>query len=92
MIIFSCLILHFQVDWVYTHRTALSNQRFQAIDGDRIQLSYKDYRDNNRWKTMILSAEELLRRFLLHVLPKGLMRIRHYGFLALSLCTSYFAG
>lgn len=66
----------------YTHRTALSDQRIQSIDGDQIQLSYKDYRDHDRWKTMRLSAEELLRRFLLHVLPKGLMRIRHYGFLS----------
>ncbi len=45
-------------------------------------MSYKDYRDNNRWKTMHLAGEELIRRFLLHILPKGFVRIRHYGFLA----------
>jgi hypothetical protein len=45
-------------------------------------VSYKDYQDNDRWKTMHLPGEELIRRFLLHVLPKGLMRIRHFGFLA----------
>jgi hypothetical protein len=43
---------------------------------------YKDYRDGDRQKVMTLSAEELLRRFLLHVLPKGFMRVRHFGFLA----------
>jgi hypothetical protein len=47
-----------------------------------VQLDYKDYRDGNRHKVLTLSGEELIRRFLLHVLPKGFMRIRHFGFLA----------
>lgn len=65
----------------YTHRTALSDQRLIGIQGDRVGLRYKDYRDD-RVKSLWLSGAELLRRFLLHVLPKGLMRIRHYGLLA----------
>ena len=47
-----------------------------------VELSYKDYADGNRRKVMTLSGDELLRRFLLHVLPKGYMRVRHFGFLA----------
>ena len=66
----------------YTHRTAISDSRIGAISAGEVEVSYKDYQDNNRWKTMHLPGEELIRRFLLHVLPKGLMRIRHYGFLA----------
>jgi hypothetical protein len=65
----------------YTHRTALSDQRLIGIDDDRVGLRYKDYRDD-RSKVLWLHGAELLRRFLLHVLPKGLMRIRHYGLLA----------
>jgi len=52
------------------------------ITEGEVAVSYKDYRDHDRWKTMHLPGEELSRRFLLHVLPKGLMRVRHYGFLA----------
>jgi hypothetical protein len=66
----------------YSHRTAISDARIGAICEGEVEVSYKDYQDNNRWKTMSLAGEELIRRFLLHVLPKGLMRIRHYGFLA----------
>ena len=66
----------------YTHRTAISDARIGAISADEVAVRYKDYQDNDRWKTMHLPGEELIRRFLLHVLPKGLMRIRHYGFLA----------
>lgn len=66
----------------YTFRTALSDARIQTVTDTEVALSYKDYRDNNRWKTLRLPGEELIRRFLLHVLPKGLMRIRHYGLLA----------
>ena len=66
----------------YTFRTALSDARIQAITEEAVALSYKDYRDHNRWKTLQLTGEELIRRFVQHVLPKGLMRIRHYGFLA----------
>jgi hypothetical protein len=66
----------------YSHRIALTDGRIVNRDGDRVQLDYKDYRDGNRHKVLTLSGEELLRRFLLHVLPKGFMRIRHFGFLA----------
>lgn len=66
----------------YSHRIALSDARLLSFDGAQVQLLYKDYRDGSRHKVMTLSTEELLRRYLLHVLPKGLMRIRHYGFLA----------
>jgi hypothetical protein len=65
----------------YTHRTALADTRLVGWHEDKVQLRYKDYRDE-RYKIMHLDPEELLRRFLLHVLPKGFMRIRHYGFLA----------
>ena len=66
----------------YTYRTAISDSRIGAISEGEVEVSYKDYQDQDRWKTMQLPGEELIRRFLLHVLPKGLMRIRHYGFLA----------
>ena len=66
----------------YTHRTAISDSRIGAISEGEVEVNYKDYRDNARWKWMQLPGEELIRRFLLHVLPKGLMRVRHYGFLA----------
>jgi hypothetical protein len=65
----------------YSHRIALSDARVLAVDDGQVDLAYKDYRDGHN-KVMSLSAEELLRRFLLHVLPKGFMRIRHFGFLA----------
>jgi hypothetical protein len=66
----------------YTHRVALTNQRLLKLDGDQVTLSYRDRRDGDRRKAMVLSAEELLLRFLKHVLPSNLMRIRHYGFMA----------
>lgn len=66
----------------YSHRIALTDGRILDFDGDQVRLDYKDYRDGHRHKVLNLSAEELLRRFLLHVLPKGFMRIRHFGFLA----------
>ena len=66
----------------YSHRIALSDGRLLGFDGESVRLAYKDYRDGDRQKVMALSAEELLRRFLLHVLPKGFMRVRHFGFLA----------
>ncbi len=49
---------------------------------DGIRFRYNDYRDSDRWKVLWLSVEEFFRRFLMHVLPKGLVRIRHFGFLA----------
>jgi hypothetical protein len=66
----------------YTHRIALSEQRLVGIDGERVGLRYRDYRDERAHKTVWLEGSELVRRFLLHVLPKGFMRIRHYGLLA----------
>jgi len=66
----------------YTHRTAISNHRILDIDDATVRFRWRDYRDGNRNKIMALSAEEFIRRFLLHVLPLGLQRIRYYGFLA----------
>jgi predicted Zn-ribbon and HTH transcriptional regulator len=65
----------------YTHRVALSNNRLLAIEDGQVQFRYKDYRDDSQQKTMTLSADEFIRRFLLHVLPDGFHRIRYYGFL-----------
>jgi len=66
----------------YTHRVAISNQRLKALQGDQVTFAYKDYRQPDRPKAMVLSATEFLRRLLLHVLPNGFQRIRYYGFLA----------
>jgi Putative transposase len=66
----------------YTHRVAISNNRLLDIDDGKVQFRWKDYRDDNRHKTMTLGADEFIRRFLLHVIPDGFQRIRHYGFLA----------
>ncbi len=63
------------------HRIAISNQRIIDINNDQVRFSYKDYRDDKH-KVMALNPVEFIRRFLMHVLPKGLMRIRHYGILA----------
>jgi hypothetical protein len=65
----------------YTHRIAISNQRLITTDNDQIQFSYKDY-NTDQHKVMALEPDEFIRRFLMHVLPNGLMRIRHYGILA----------
>jgi len=65
----------------YTHRTAISLSRILAVDRSSVSFKWKDYRDNQQ-KIMTLEGAEFLRRFLLHILPKGLMRIRHYGYLA----------
>jgi hypothetical protein len=65
----------------YTHKIAISNQRLLAMDDEHVLFRWHDYRDGKE-KTMTLAGEEFVRRFLLHILPKGLMRIRHYGFLA----------
>jgi hypothetical protein len=68
----------------YTHRIAISNRRLVAADSEAIAFRWKDYRVNgaNRWKTMRLHPHEFIRRFLIHVLPKGFHRIRHYGLFA----------
>ena len=65
----------------YTHRVAISNHRLLDIDGGQVSFRYKDYRNSNRQRTKTLTAEEFIRRFLLHVLPRGFHRIRYYGFL-----------
>jgi hypothetical protein len=68
----------------YTHRVAISNRRLVALDADHVTFRYKDYRRNGqeRYRTMTLVPGEFIRRFLLHVLPKGFHRIRHYGLFA----------
>jgi hypothetical protein len=68
----------------YTHRVAVSNRRLISADDTGVTFKVKDYRieGTGRYKTMTLATDEFIRRFLLHVLPKGQHRIRHYGFLA----------
>jgi hypothetical protein len=66
----------------YTHRVAIANSRLVALAGDRVSFRWRDYRRHNKNKVMTLAAEEFIRRFLLHSLPDGFHRIRHYGFLA----------
>jgi hypothetical protein len=66
----------------YTHRVAISNHRLLAFDGERASFQWKDYAHGSAQKIMTLAATEFLRRFFLHVLPKGFVRIRHFGFLA----------
>lgn len=66
----------------YTHRIAISNERLVAIDDERVSFRWRDYRDGAKLKVMSLEATEFIRRFLLHVLPSGFMRIRHYGIFA----------
>jgi hypothetical protein len=66
----------------YSHRVALSNSRLLSLQEGVVALRYKDYHDAGRWKVMRLQAEEFIRRFLLHVLPKRFVRIRHYGLMA----------
>jgi hypothetical protein len=68
----------------YTHRVAISNRRLVAMDENGVTFRWKDYRakGRTRHKTMTLAPEEFMRRFLLHVLPGGFHRIRHYGLLA----------
>jgi hypothetical protein len=70
----------------YTHRVAISNQRLIDMDGDKNRFHWKDYAHGGATKTMTLKAVEFLRRFLLHVLPSGFVRIRHYGLLANRVC------
>jgi Putative transposase/Transposase zinc-binding domain len=68
----------------YTHRVAISNSRLIAVDASGVTFSYKDYRIEGlgRYKTMTLKPDEFIRRFLIHVLPNGFHRIRHYGLFA----------
>jgi hypothetical protein len=77
----------------YTHRVAISNSRLVSLDERGVTFRYKDYRRNGqaRYRTLTLSADEFIRRFLLHVLPKGFHRIRHYGLLASAGCKANIA-
>ena len=82
----------------YTHRVALSNRRLVKLQNDRVTFTWKDYADGCRRKEMTLDAVEFVRRFAMHIIPKGLVRIRQYGLLAhrdrgerLALCRSLLA-
>jgi Putative transposase/Transposase zinc-binding domain len=66
----------------YTHRVAISNHRLVAFDGERVTFRWKDYRHDGQWGTMTLPVMEFLRRFVQHVLPRGFVRIRQWGYLA----------
>ena len=66
----------------YTHRVAISNHRLLTFEADRVSFRWKDYAHGSKQGRMTLAATEFLRRFFLHVLPKGFVRIRHFGFLA----------
>ncbi len=66
----------------YTHRVAISNNRICSLHNGEVTFAYRDRKNQDRRKLMTLGAEEFIRRFLLHVIPKGFMRVRHYGFLA----------
>src|SRR5205085_11435046 len=72
----------------YTHRVAISNSRLIALDERGVTFRFKDYRRDGRarYRMMTLAPDEFIRRFLLHVLPKGFHRIRHYGLLATAAC------
>ena len=66
----------------YTHRIAISNHRLLAFDGQRVTFRWRDYAHGSKQRLMTLDSSEFLRRFFLHVLPKGFVRIRRYGYLA----------
>ena len=66
----------------YTHRVAISNNRILNIENSAVTFKWRDYRDCSRYKIMTLEADEFIRRFLMHVLPTGFTKIRHYGFLS----------
>jgi hypothetical protein len=66
----------------YTHRVAISNHRLVAFQNDRVSFRWRDYAHGGKQKVMTVSAHEFLRRFLIHVLPRGLVRIRHFGLFA----------
>jgi putative transposase len=82
----------------YTHRVAISNGRLLSFEQGRVSFRWRDSKDNNRTKVMTLDAVEFIRRFLLHILPSGFVKIRHFGFLAnrnrsvrLDLCRKHLA-
>ena len=66
----------------YTHRIAISNHRLVSFDGNTVTFRWRDYARGNKQRLMTVSADEFIRRFLVHVLPKGFVRIRHFGFMA----------
>ncbi len=66
----------------YTHRVAISNNRILSIDNGKVVFTYRDRKRNNEIRTMTIAADEFIRRFLLHVLPAGFMKIRYFGFLS----------
>jgi hypothetical protein len=66
----------------YTHRVAISNHRLLGMEDGKVTFRWKDYAHGGKQRKMTLAAEEFIRRFLLHVLPKGFVRIRHYGWMA----------
>jgi len=66
----------------YTHRVGMTNNRIVSIEGGEITFTYRDRADENKQKELAVKAEEFIRRFLLHILPKGFMKIRYFGFLA----------
>ena len=66
----------------YTHRIAISNNRILAVEENTVKISVKDYKNNNEKKTVTMSGVEFLRRFMMHILPRGFVKIRHYGLLA----------
>jgi len=66
----------------YTHRVAVSNNRLLKLENGQVTFKWRDYRAASRWKEMAISANEFIRRFLMHILPHGFMKIRHYGFLS----------
>ena len=66
----------------YTHKIAISNQRIRKIEAENVTFDYKDYRQKGIKKQMVLSHEEFIRRFAMHILPKRFVKIRHYGFLS----------
>ena len=66
----------------YSFRVAISNERIKSIDNNKITFEYKDYKDNSKIKLMTITAQEFIRRFLLHVLPDNFTKIKHYGLLS----------
>jgi hypothetical protein len=72
----------------YTHRIAISNNRLVSLYGGKVTFRWKNYKNGNKQKPMTLEAGEFIRRFLLHVLPEGFVRIRHFGFLPIPIASS----
>lgn len=66
----------------YTHRAAISNNRILSLESGKITFRWRDYAHGNQKKLMTLDADEFIRRFLLHILPAGFRKIRHYGLIA----------